>query len=78
MVLVVSFEPHVLYLLSMVLVVSFEPHVLYLLSMVLVVSFEPHVLFQQSLQDIWTESLSVNSVNLVNITATIPEISNFS
>jgi len=36
------------------------------------------VLFQQNLQDMWTESSSVNSVNLVNISATIPEISNFS
>jgi len=43
-----------------------------------VVSFEPHVLFQQNLQDMWTESSSVNSANLVNISATIPEISNFS
>jgi len=36
------------------------------------------MLFQQNLQDMWTVSSSVNSVNLVNISATIPEISNFS
>jgi len=30
------------------------------------------------LQDMWTESSTVNSVNLINISATSQEISNFS
>jgi len=36
------------------------------------------LLFQQNLQDMWTESSTVNSVNLINISATSQEISNFS
>ena len=44
----------------------------------MVIIFECNEISQRNLQDMWTESSSVNTVNLASKFYTIPEISNFS